>query len=282
MGPKTTAAAVLGTAVFALASIAGGCRIRPETDPLGQPVADSEAAATDAGAAALESDGTDLANLDFDNAVYASACGLSWIEVGAGVGEGPSLGGIYGLEVIDVAVADFDGEPGDEAAVLVDCLGGDTYSPHVLGFGTDDFSTTDGGPVVLLPSTGGSLPGGHEPVGIEVASAGALLVQLNGPDGDVEHPLVWSTHVLSGGELAPAPEALVQGVIAAAGHDGVMVVLLAPGVGYRLSTPESLTATDPDTGAALAAPEMSGRSAKVSLDAAGAVAAVELLPVGAV
>lgn len=277
MGTKPTVAAAIGAAVVVLASVAGGCQIRAETDQLGQPGAGTEPVDV----AMLESDIAGLGGVDFDNAVYASACGLSWIEVGAGVGEGPSVAGIYGLEVIEVAIADLDGEPGDEAVVLVDCLGGDTYSAHVLGFDVDDLSGSEGGRVVLLPSTGGSLPAGQRPVGIDATPAGEVLVQLSGSDGIAEHPLRWSTHLMSGGELAPVADSVVHGVVAAVEEDGVLVVSLAPGVGYRLATPDGLMSIDPDTGATLAAAEMSGRPAKVSLDAAGSVAGVELLAVGA-
>jgi hypothetical protein len=108
-----------------------------------------------------------------------------------------------------------------------------------------------------------------------------LAAELSGPEGTVEQDLAWAAHVISGAELPAVPDSEIHGVVEAHEEGGVLVVSLAPGVGYRLATPEGLEATDPDTGAALTPPEMAGRPARVTLDSTGAVAAVELLPVGA-
>ncbi|MGI9579096.1 MAG: hypothetical protein ACR2OH_12920 [Microthrixaceae bacterium] len=271
VGPKKTPAASIATVVLVLVPMLGGCQIRPETEQLGEPVAASGPTAET---------GT-FAGVDFDSAIYASACGLSWIEVRAGVGEGPSLDGIYGLEVVDIAVGELDDEPGEEAVVLVDCLGGDTYRPHVLGFSAADLKFTKEGQPLLLAGTGASLPGGHRPMVLDVGRTGAITVEVIGPDGSVQHELAWSPHVMTGGELAPIPDSVVHGVIMAAEPNGVLVVSVAPGVGYRLSTGKDLAAIDPDTGAALDETEMAGRPAQLFLDGTGVVHAVDLLPVGA-
>ena len=262
--------------VAAVVAVAAGCQLASEEDSFGHPVS-AERSSVEPGA----DDPLTLADVDFDNALYASVCGLSWIEVGAGVGEGPSLDGTYGVEVVDAAVGDFDGEPGDEAAVLVDCLGGDTYSPHVIGFRQEDLADSGAGQPVLLPSTGGSLLAGHRPLAIESRAGSALAVELDGPDGTVEQHLHWAAHVISGAELPALPGSEVSGVVVAHETGGALVVSPAPGLGYRLETPEGLAAIDPDTATALTPPEMVGRPAKVALDSDGAVAAVELLPVGA-
>ena len=267
--------ASLAVVVTAVVVVAAGCQIASEDESFGHPVV-AERSSVEPSADPLT-----LADVDFDNALYASVCGLSWIEVGAGVGEGPSLDGTYGVEVVDAMVGDFDGEPGDEAVVLVDCLGHDTYSPHVIGFRQEDLTDSGIGPPVLLPSTGGSLLAGHRPLAIESRAGGALAVELDGADGTVEQDLEWAAHVISGAELPALPGSEVHGVIMAHEEGGALVVSPAPGFGYRLETPEGLAAIDPDTATALTPSEMVGRPAKVALDSNGAVAAVELLPLGA-
>ncbi len=230
-----------------------------------------------------------LADIDPNNVVYASACGLHMVDVEAGFGESSAFSEVFGIEVIDTATGDLDGSPGDEVAVLVDCLGADSYVPHLLVFDARSvLAGTNTDTPVLAAVSGGSVAPGARPVSLRHTADGlqVTVAERNRQEEvPATHEVSWAPHVLLGAELVAPPSQTIWGVVAAIepGADGVMVVVaLAPDDGYRIPAPDAMTAVDPDTGESLALADLVGRPVEVATDAHGVATALTVMPAGGV
>lgn len=115
-----------------------------------------------------------VAEVDWSEVIYRSACGLSDVEVTSGLGEARSVHGIFGVEVVDADLADLDGDGTQDAAVLLDCLGADGYRPHVV--------VVDGTAILpdgsVAPAAGGSVGAGARPLRIEADPDGRIAVTV--------------------------------------------------------------------------------------------------------
>ncbi len=223
----------------------------------------------------MEVEAESVASVDWEEAVYLSACGLSDVRVTGGVGEASSLGVTYGIEVVDVDFADLDGDGADEAAVLVDCLGGDSYQPHVIVVPPDGVL---GGEVPQLAvSSGGSMPAGDRPLEVEALEGGTINVTVLDNGRPVMRTLGYADDVLIGGELTPRTAEVISGVIASVAG-GTAVVAVTPDDGYRLSVPAGLMAVDSVTGAQVAIEQVVGLPVTVTVGDGGSVGAVALVP----
>ncbi len=235
-----------------------------------------------------------VGSLDWDHVTYGSVCGLSEVVVDAGVGESSTVNGVFGVEVIDAAVGDLDGQPGEEAAVLVDCLGADAYRPHVIVVSSD--GVLEGGAAqVVVASSGGSVASGDRPVSIAIGAPatdqapGTIDVVVEHRGAEIVHQLEYAPSVLRGAELPVSPGTDTVGALVAVekpdpktypGAEVVLVLAVTPDDGYRVPAPAGLEAVDPDTGAVVGAGELIGRSVSVSTDPAGLAAGIDVLPAG--
>lgn len=218
-----------------------------------------------------------LSGVDWEEAVYLSVCGLSRVSVVGGVGEASSLGSTYGVEVIDADLADLDDDGEDDAAVLVDCLGGDSYQPHVIVVPPD--GVLGDVPPQLAVSSGGSLPAGDVPVGIEARDGGVILVTVTDAGAPTVHELLYAHDVLIGGELTARPGQVIDGVISSF-SDGVAVISVTPDDGYRLTVPAGRVATDPAGGVPVSLDQVIGVPVTVTTADGATVESVSTVPVG--
>lgn len=223
----------------------------------------------------MEVEAQGVAAVDWEEAVYLSACGLSDVRVTGGVGEASSLGVTYGIEVVDADFADLDGDGADDAAVLVDCLGGDSYQPHVIVVPPD--GVLGGETPQLAVSSGGSMPAGDRPLEVEALEGGTINVTVLDNGQPVIRTLGYADDVLIGGELTPRTAEVISGVIASVAG-GTAVLAVTPDDGYRLSVPAGLVAADPMTGAQLAIEQVVGLPVTVTVGEGGSVGAVTLVP----
>jgi hypothetical protein len=232
---------------------------------------------------AISSEGaTDLESVDWDEATYTSVCGLRNVSVRGGVGEASSMGATYGVEVIDADLADLDGDGEDDAAVLVDCLGGDSYSPEVVvvqGTSLADSAVGAEAAPRLAVVAGGSLPGGARPLEVDAGDGGRVEVELATSGEPVQHALQFAPGVLEGGEL-PAPSGSVVAGVLVSATDGVAVVSVTSDSGYRLALPPDMSVLDPDLATAVPVDAVLGREVSVSVGEDETVAGILVAPAG--
>jgi hypothetical protein len=218
-----------------------------------------------------------VASVDWEEATYLSVCGLSGVEVRGGVGEASSLDATYGVEVIDADLADLDGDGAEDAAVLVDCLGGDSYSPHVIVVPADGVS--GGGVPSLAVAAGGSLPGGDRPIDVDARADGRIDVEVLDDGEPTALTLHYAPDVLVGGELPAVPGSVVAGVLSSVGG-GVAVVAVTPDAGYRLTVPPGMAVLDPDLGSVVAVESVQGRHVTLTVGEGASVMAMAVAPAG--
>lgn len=227
-------------------------------------------------AVALEGAGG-VSTVDWEEATYLSVCGLTGVEVRGGVGEASSLGATYGVEIVDADLADLDGDGAEDAAVLVDCLGSDSYSPHVVVVPAD--GVTDGEVPALAVAAGGALPGGDRPIDIDARADGRIDVEVLDAGRPRAHTLRYAPDVLVGGELPAVPGSVVPGVLSSV-SDGVAVVAVSPDAGYRLAVAPGMPVLDPDLGSAVAVESVQGREVAVTIGEGATVLALSVAPAG--
>jgi hypothetical protein len=252
---------IVASAAAALVVAVPGCGGDGRSGSTASP--SSGAAATPLGEeVSLEAEVLDLAGVDWEEATYLSVCGLGPVRVRGGVGEASSSGSTYGVEVVDVDLADLDGDGADDAAVLVDCLGGDSYAPHV----------------VVVPA-GGSLPAGDRPVDIDARSGGRIDVELRDGGEPTAQTMQYAPDVLLGGELPASPGEVVAGVLTSV-EGGEAVLAVAPDAGYRLGVVPGTAVHDPDLGATVPIESARGRTVTVTVGDGPSAADVTLAPAG--
>ena len=229
-----------------------------------------------------QGDGTDGADgkagpalvrtVDWKDVTYLSACGMSRVRVQGGVGEATSVGPYYGIEVVDVAYADVDSDGVEDAVVLLDCLGGDSYQPHVLVVPASGVM----GPKAdaVAPCSGGSFDTRHRPRSVSAEAGGTIRVTDDENGRRVEHVLHYAPAVLFGGELTAAAGSVIDGVLA--GFDGTTATIsVAPDDGYRLAVGPGTPAPDPATSVARDLGSLRGAAVRVTVGAEGTIATVE-------
>jgi hypothetical protein len=245
----------------------------------GSAASSSRAGATPLGEEiSLEADTLDLASVDWEEATYLSVCGLGPVRVRGGVGEASSSDAIYGVEVVDVDLADLDGDGAEDAAVLVDCLGGDSYAPHTIVVPADGASGTEGVPQLAV-AAGGSLPAGDRPVDIDARAGGRIDVEMRHGDEPTATTLQYAPDVLLGGEVPASPGEVLAGALTSV-EGGVAVLAVTPDAGYRLGVTPGATVHDPDLGAAVPIEAARGRTVTVTVGDGPSVAAISLVPAG--
>jgi hypothetical protein len=224
--------------------------------------------------------------VDWGNVTLMSACGLSDVLVQRHGGGRYVDGRAYGIDIVDVAYADLTGDGAEDAAVLVDCLGGPEPYPHVLVVPSDGATllpaAVPGGPatVAVAPSSGGSVGYGERPMWIGAApggpgTAGSVSVRTSAGT----RVLHYAPGVLVGGELEATGPATYQGTVVAA-EDGLVTLALTPDDGYRIPYDRTLPVLDARTGAWVTIDDLVGQDLSVFVDADGRVSSARHLPRG--
>lgn len=221
-----------------------------------------------------------IRDVDWRNTTYLSACGLTDVLVVDGSGGQLRDGAAYGIDVIDVAIGDLTGDGRDDAAVLVDCLGGSEPFPHVLvvdagGVTTPAVDAAFADRLAVVPVSGGSLAYGHRPEWIEIRPGHRLAVRT---DNGVRE-MSYEPGVLRGGELDVTGPALYQGVLLDA-TDGQMTLALTPDDGYRIPYRSDLQILDVRTSVSVPPAGLVGQDLSVFVSADGMATAAQHLPPG--
>lgn len=243
-----------------------------------------------------------LAEVDWHHVTYASVCGLSDVVVYAGVGETKTRGEVFGVEVVDAALGELDGVEGDEAAILLDCLGADSYRPHVLVVGPSGLMA--GRSLAVVAASGGSVAPGDRPLRIDIVdrgsassgsgssgigspgfgSTGSIEVTVDDGAGAAVHRLAFAPHVLRGGELGVVAGSTAYGVLVAVEESdtgAVLVVAVGPDDGYRIPAPSGLASVDPDDGVTKTPDGLIGRGVEVGTDGSGVATSLTVMSAGA-
>lgn len=202
---RTPATAVVGVAVTVL--LVSACGHRPDVggtrdggEPRTQPPIGHESGTTNS----TVDPGNPVRSVDWNDTTYLSACGLSKVRVTAGIGEASSVGPYYGIEVVDTDYADLDGDRSAEAVVLIDCLGADSYQPHVLVVPARGVLSGQQGArgAAVAPSSGGSLAAGQRPVAVTADAGGTIVVTVDGHGHLTQRTLHAAPGVLVGAGVA--------------------------------------------------------------------------------
>jgi hypothetical protein len=222
-------------------------------------------------------------SVDWGNVTVLSACGLADVLVRSGSGGRYVDGRAYGIDIVDVAVADLTGDGVEDAAVLVDCLGGPEPYPHVLVIPSDGVTRLPPGVpgalgvVAVAPSSGGSVGYGERPMWIGAApgrAGRAGIVSVRTDAGSRE--LQYAPGVLVGGELEASGPATYQGTVVAA-QDGIVTLALTPDDGYRIPYDRTMPVLDARTGAWVTVDDLVGQDLSVFVDADGRVSSAQHL-----
>jgi hypothetical protein len=244
------------------------------TDPTADTGADAVRSTIDAAAS------PGIRDVDWRNTTYLSACGLTEVLVVDGSGGQLRDGAAYGIDVIDVAIGDLTGDGRDDAAVLVDCLGGSEPFPHVLvvdagGVTRPAVDAPFADRLAVVPVSGGSVAYGHRPEWIEIRPGHRLAVRT---DNGVRE-LSYEPGVLRGGELDVTGPALYQGVLLDA-TDGQLTLALTPDDGYRIPYRSDLQILDVRTSVPVPPAGLVGQDLSVFVSADGVATTAQHLPPG--
>lgn len=254
---------------------------------LGRPVSRNahHPGATDAVRAARDDPGAPgIRDVDWRNTTYLSICGLTDVLVVDGSGGQLRDGAAFGVDVIDVAIGDLTGDDRDDAAVLVDCIGGSQPFPHVVVVAADGVTALGGGSpdgarsadqMGVVPASGGSVAYGHRPRWIEIRPGHRLAVRS---DNGVRE-LSYEPGVLRGGELDVTGPAVYQGVLLDA-TGGEMTLALTPDDGYRIPYRSDLVVLDVRTSVPVPPAGLVGQDLSVFVSADGTATAAQHLPPG--
>ena len=283
-GPLTAVVVVLvvATAVACTRSSGRADESVAAAGPVAVPVPTSTSSGTSqlrpviAGAAAT------LSDVDWRNVTYLSACGLSDVLVVHGSGGQVVDGTAYGIDVVDVALGDLTRDGDEDAAVLVDCIGGPEPFPHVIVVDSNGVTrlaptgTSTVGALAVAPSSGGSIGYGQRPMWIGVGPGPDISVRTDTTTAVLEY----APGVLVGGELESPGPATYQGTLVGA-VDGIMTIALTPDDGYRIPFDRGLPVVDAGTGATVAISDLVGEDLSVFVDVDGRASSVQHLPRGA-
>ena len=216
-----------------------------------------------------------IRDVDWRNTTYLSICGLTDVLVVDGSGGQVRDGAAYGVDVVDVTIGDLTADGRDDAAVLVDCIGGPEPFPHVIVVAADGVTALSDERLGVVPVSGGSVAYGHRPEWIEIRPGHRLAVRT---DNGVRE-LSYAPGVLRGGELDVTGPAVYQGVLLDA-TEGEMTLALTPDDGYRIPFRSDLQVLDVRTSVPVPPAGLVGQDLSVFVSADGVATAAQHLPPG--
>jgi hypothetical protein len=279
-----TLTAVLVAAACGRAPLRAAATSSPRpVPPIGEPaVVVTPAVAAPVAAARRAAAGPNgVDDVDWRSVTFRSVCGLGDVQMVDGQGGRYVDGTAYGVQVVDVAVADLTGDARPDAAVLVDCLGGQAPYPHVVVVTSDgvgrrvDAAAGSTSSFAVAPVSGGSVGPGERPVSVAVGPSGRITVTT-----DVAlHELRYAPGVLQGGEIAVAGPVDLTGTVLDA-VDGILTLALTADDGYRIPYDRSEQVTDVRTGRTVTLDALVGQDVSVFVDADGRAGSVQHLPRG--